>query len=1186
MNSSFLQRAAASFVLASSVGVPVGLHAADVNGRIKGTVTDSSGAILPGTTVSAVNQATGVRFETKSQADGSYLFAQLPVGTYTVSVSSPGFQSFRATGIVINIDQEYIEAVKLGVGQASETLEVAADAVQVNSTDMQLNNIVDSKQMVELPLIGRSFLGLEQIEPGIQASSDRFGGYSAQGSQTQQSSYLINGADTNDLPLNSISFTPNLDAIDQFNLVTGPLNAEYDRNSGAIVNASIKSGTNHVHGDAFEFYRDTFLNTANYFQDINGVKSVTPYHQHIFGGTIGAPILHDKLFIFGAYEGRRQRTPQTAYGNTTVLSNAQRGGNFSADLTGNNPNGFTFSSNPIPTSVTNLAALNPACNPGTSAAPTGNTWNACLGALGGVIPTGSYNTIASKLLSTYVPAPNSGLYSYIFNPVVTTSQDQFLGRVDFDPNPRNQITFVGLYQKAPSVSTIPFTGATVPGFAEVDRTDIYQYTADYVRQLSSTAVNDLAAHYTRFNYQAVTPQSTVAPSSLGFSVNPQNTAAESLPTIALTGLFTLGFSTNGPQPRIDQTYQVDDNLSKVLGHHQLKVGYDGRRFNVSNPFSANNSGSFGFNPAASPYSTGDSGLDFLLGVPSSYSQGSGATIQAYAFLNYFYAQDTWRVTNSLTLSYGLGYQIDTPLHNQQYGGEAVTCFQAGVQSKIFPTAPVGITYPGDPRCGNASFATTRYSDLGPRIGFAWAPNLGRFSAGDQKKFSIRGGYGIYYNRSEEETSLNNLETPPFGLSSGGIGDAGGYPQFANPFADINGGGSINNKFPYAFPAAGANIDFSLYQPLELNQYGRGFRSPYSSNFQLSAEREFPSRTILRVSYVGTLGRRNQITYEANPETAAGHAACLASTTCRSSAYRNYQSLYYPTHTAYGYANPANGTAWFTSIGTVASEGSSNYHALEVGIQKGLTHGLLFQVSYTLSHALDNGSNYENSGYGGTARGYNQYNQTLNYGNSSFDARNRFVFSPVYTVPYKGHGNAFSPLNLALAGWEVSGILQLAQGFPYDISYGGNVSNSLYCSAYVSFYACPDVPNETAPLVRNNPRVRVTSSNNTSWFAKSGFAPEAIGTFGNIGRNTYHGPGINNTNVVLAKNISVSSDGVRYIQLRLESDNVFNHTNFANPNGTVTSFSAAGVPAGSFGQISGVNSNLPARQSQIAGKFYF
>ena len=269
------RRAAAGLLLALVATAPGPARAADVNGRIRGAVTDPSDAVVPGVTVTAINQATGVKFTTTTGADGSYFFQQIPIGTYSISVSAPGFSAFRATGIVINIDQEFVEAVHLAVGQETQTLEVAADAVQINTTDMQLNNYVDKTEFRELPLLGRDFTQLELILPGVQASSDRFDTFSVNGSQSQQSEYLINGADSNDLPLNSISFTPNLDALQQFNLITGPLNAEYDRNSGAVVSTAVIQGTNQFHGDAFEFYRDTFLNTRN-FQPASPSQAAVP----------------------------------------------------------------------------------------------------------------------------------------------------------------------------------------------------------------------------------------------------------------------------------------------------------------------------------------------------------------------------------------------------------------------------------------------------------------------------------------------------------------------------------------------------------------------------------------------------------------------------------------------------------------------------------------------------------------------------------------------------------------------------------------------------------------------------------------------------------------------------------------------------------------------------------------------
>src|SRR5271168_2014612 len=364
-------------------------HAVEVTARIKGTVTDPTGAVVAKATVTVTNSQTGVVTTTTTSSSGDYLFPALPIGNYSITVAAPGFKGFTATGITLNIDQEFVEPVQLTLGSSADTVSVEADSVQVNTTDIQLSNVVDQHQIVELPLIGRAFTQLESILPGVQASSDRFGSFSVNGSQTQQSAYIINGADSNDLPLNTIAIQPNIDALAQFNLITGPLNAEYDRNGGAIVSTAIKQGTNHFHGDVFEFYRDTFLNTRNYFQkQVNATtgleQATSPYHQNIFGGTIGGPVLKDKLFFFFAYQGIRQTVPQ-AGGNVQVFSPAELGGNYAGDLAKG-----VISKNPIPATV-NI----PGCTSGSGA--NADTFQSCLTRLNGQVPGSAFNAVSTNL---------------------------------------------------------------------------------------------------------------------------------------------------------------------------------------------------------------------------------------------------------------------------------------------------------------------------------------------------------------------------------------------------------------------------------------------------------------------------------------------------------------------------------------------------------------------------------------------------------------------------------------------------------------------------------------------------------------------------------------------------------------------------------------------------------------------
>ena len=1115
---------------------------AELTARIRGTVTDPTGAVVANATVTATNIDTGVAYNAKAQTSGIYELLNLPVGTYNLAATAPGFQAFAVSGIKLNIDQQYVQDMKLSIGSTTEKVEVQANAVQVDTTNIQLSNVVEAKQIVDLPLIGRNWTQLELIQPGVQAASDRFGTFSANGNQAQQSSYLINGTDTNDLPLNTALYIPSPDALSQFNLISSSLNPEYDRNSGAIVSASIKNGTNQYHGGVFEFYRDTFLNTHNFFQ-----LTAPKFHQNLFGGTFGGPIFKDKAFFFLSYQGNRAVQPQ-AVNNNTVFTPAQLLGQF----------GATLKANKVPGTL--LAATGCAA---------GSTWASCFPS--GNIPASAFNPISVALTKKYVPLPNAANNQFLFNPTQQTIQDQGIARVDGNVNSNNQLWGVLVFQHAPSSRDLPFTGATLPGFGDQNKSEVHQYTGSWTHLFSSAMLNEFRLGYSRLNFDAVEPQQPVLPSSAGFQITPQNTQSAGLPLMSVTGLFSLGFSSNGPQPRIDQTYQVTDNFSKIVGNHSLKFGYEGRRFNVDNPFFGRNNGSFAFG-GTGQYSTGNAGLDFLLGNPDTYGQGAGGIINANAYEHYMYGQDQWKVRDNLTLTYGAGWQIDTPFHNRQFKGLGTNCFIPGQTSKVFPTAPTGLNYPGDPGCNDASGANTAWKDVGPRVGFAYAPNLGFLSGGESRKLSIRGGYGLYFNRTEEETSLQNLGAPPFGLSSAGANDTGPAttaPAFANPYQDINSGTAFPNKFPFTFPTAGSAVDFTKFEPIGISLYSPHFRIPYSENFNLTIERQMPTNIVARMSYVGALGRHEQITYEGNPITQAGHDACLITPACVSG--RNNQVVNFPTHTAFA---PGNLIA---SAGTIDTIGASNYHSLQLSATKGYTHGLLFQASYTWSHAIDNGSSFENSGFGGSNRGYNQFVPGLNVGDSQFDVRHRFVFSPVYDVPnWRALPGMHWLPDVIGKGWEISGILTFATGFPIDIRTSSG-SLSLFCSSNFQFYACPDVPNQIAPIKELDPRV-----GKNFWFDPTSFATEAVGTFGNTHRNPLHGPGINNTDVAIFKNIYFwPGSESKYVQLRLESYNAFNHTQFynsASPANITTTITSA-----NFGRIS---SAAPGRATQLAAKIYF
>jgi hypothetical protein len=976
------------------------------------------------------------------------------------------------------------------------------------------------------------------------------------------------GQDANDLPLNTPIIIPNPDAIGEFNMITDTINPEYGRNSGAILSASIRSGTNSFHGDAFEFYRDTFLNTKDFFQ-----KSPSVFHQNQFGGTIGGPIYKNHTFFFYSYQGTRARQAQ-GFNVPTVFTQAERGGDFSAD-TATLANGTK-----VPAlSVSNVKSPFPLFGDSASTCPVtggvkclaGTKYSALFST--GVIPSADLDAIATNLTNKFVPLPNLGTNQFTFSPVTTLTADQHIWRVDHTFGQRDTITAYGYWQRQPSGDTLPFTGATLPGFSEHAKRHYNQYTAGWTHTFSSNVLNEIRFGYTRFNFDAVEPDNPTLPSSVGFGITPQDGAVAGLPVITLTGLFTLGFSANGPQPRIDQTFQLDDNFSWVLGRHTLKFGVDSRRFQVANPFFFQNSGSFSFG-GSGPFSTGLSGADFLLGIPDSYSQSSGSFIDARAYGHYFYAQDSWKAASNLTINYGLGWQINTPTTDHFNNARAINCFRPGQQSAIFPTAPTGLVFPGDAGCTSSGYQTG-FTHLGPRLGLAWSPDWGRFTGGPGK-FSIRAGAGVYFNQVEEELTLQNLLAPPFALISAGASDFPllGNPSFANPYTDIKKGTSLTNKFPFAPPPAGSNVDFAnIFEPFSLNLIDPRFSVPYAINDNVTIQRELPGQMVLSVGYVGSFGRHLERAFDLNP--GINPAGCAADPNCVTN--RVFQGFVAPQNFKFD-------PLVFGGLGQQATDGTSHYSSFQVFLRKRLSHGLTYDVAYTWSHGIDNGSSFENTSFG--TRGTNLAIPGLNVGDSGFDARHRFVVNYTYELPVpKAMRNGL--LSRVFQGWRVAGITTFQTGFPINIS--NSDFDSLTCYAFF-FYGCPDNAQQvTSTIQRFDPRNVQTLTNargqiiknRNFYFAPADFCtaraatcPMHFGQFGNDARNSLHGPGINITNLAILKDIRLNEK--RSFELRLESQNTFNHVSFANPNGNVNSTTFGTITSDSQGP----------RIVQLGAKFYF
>jgi hypothetical protein len=1146
---------------------------------IHGTVTDLTGAALPNAKVTATNTATGITTTTTSNRSGFFTFTALQIGPYKVDVEIAGFERFESNGIALTANADLEINGKLKVGATAETVTVDASAMQVETANTQLQQTIGDSEIENLPMLGRDAASLQKLAPGVVESSDRFGGFSTNGSQTTSNSYLLDGVDNNDGPLQDEGLVINPDALAEENIITSTLNPEFARNGGAVVNQVIKSGTNKFHGSGFEYYRDTFMNNRNYFS-----QSRPPFHQNLYGGTLGGPVLKDKLFFFLAYQGLRNKTGQTT--ETPVFqSGILSTGDFTTEnnVANGGPNGSVgLSTNPIPFSITTSTGT---CGP-TSA---NTTWATCFPAGSAVvIPTSNFNSIASGLAAKYVPAGNAGTATapeYNFNTANTGAADQGIIRADYHIGNSDQIYSTGIFQSSPSTATLGFGGSNLPGFGTIQAEHFKIFSVSETHTFNSNNLNELRGGYYRFNFAAVEPAQVVAPSSLGFAISPNNPSS-GVPFMSLTGLFNLGFTREGPQPRKDTNLLAGDNYTWIYHNHSFKFGGSFEQFRVNNPYSADNNGDFGFSGAGA-YSSGDPGIDFLMGIPDTYQQTSGGFTDTLAYEYYAFAQDSWKVSSDLTLNYGIAWDVETPNNNDQFKGEGITCFQiGGPVSTVFPGGFPGLLFPGDPGCNRAGSATTKWNHFGPRIGIAWSPGngpAGLIGEPGAHKLSVRAGFGMYFNRDQEEGQLQNLGDTPNFKNSFGAADVGGSPGFTNPFADVTGDPTVSeaSPFPYVPPTPGSALNWSLYTGQDTSSIDPKYTVPYIYNFNLNIQRQLSNTMILQIGYVGSLGHKLATAHEADTITPAGHAACLADPVCTSNLPELH--LLYPQY----FVQPTvfEGAPAYLSMGELSTTAGSNYNALQVSLNKNYSHGLYGTLAYTYSHGLDNASGLESSGFNGPGTNFIPGFTHLSYGSSDYDARHRLVAGYDYGVPLLKSMNDQGVVKEILGSWHVAGFTVLQTGFPVVITDGGTF-NSGYCDEF-TYYACPDVPvTSTFNVPKSNIRSTFQSTGTATYFSNAPFSQEPIGTFGNVGRGLIHGPGYNYTDLSLYKNIPLGGEGARSLQIMLQAANVFNHANFAQPDGDFNDGSYFGTVTGVTASADYNGDPYGGRTAQLVAKIRF
>ena len=881
----------------------IGAGWAQTTGTIRGTVTDPSGAVVPGASVTATQSDTLTTRAVTTNESGDYEFPALPVGRYTVGVQAAGFKIARLD-VEVRLGHVSAVDVKLELGPVAQvvTAEAAAPLIEIVST--QLGAVVNDKAAVELPLNARDTYQLLQLQPGVQSElgsdlfygSDQPGVVSVNGGRGRSNNYTVNGGDANDQFVNLPGVQPSPDTIEEFRVLTNSFDAEFGRNSGAVVNVVTKSGTNTFHGDLYEFFRNNVLNARGFFD-----TAKPDFKQNQFGATLGGPIRKDRTFFFASYEGRRirQGTPSPAF---PVPTAAERGGDFSA--------GAPFAGTLTDSTVSDLLNSRPGCAPAVAAgggAPIapGNAYSDIFP--NNYIPPQCFDPTALDLMNQFVPKPNLNGAEYHSVPTAREYGDQFTGRIDHKISDHQQ--FNAYYYFSDQFYTQPFSffqgaGANVPGFGGLYNSRYQQWNLTHTWVISPTTVNELRFAAFReaqgeFNHPQHTnlvqascanlpaDQCFFDPSNPELGITPNLGAGhEGVPFLTVSGGFALGNNYEGELPQIGNTFQGMDNLSKVVGSHSLKFGVDARRQRFDQLLYFNVNGDFSF-LGGGPNDLGYSNLfpNYLLGLPDSYLQGSAQHESVRGTALYLYAQDSWKIRPALTLNYGLRWELNTPIADV---GRRTQTFRPGQSTSVFPcqlspdnplvgefgttdcgpgTAgeaifPQGLVVPGDKGITDA-LTQTYYRAFAPRIGIAWSPSwksgaLAKITGGPGMT-SVRAGWGLFYNPMEQLVLEQFSGEPPFG---GSINLS--ETLFNTPFE-----GQDGTIYPNPFngilnPTRGHAVDWSAFRPiLMFGELQPNIRPQYAVQYNFTLQRELTRDMVLQVGYVGSQGHRLLATHDLN-----------------------------------------------------------------------------------------------------------------------------------------------------------------------------------------------------------------------------------------------------------------------------------------------------------------------------------
>ena len=1050
--------------------------------RLSGIITDPSGAVVAGAAITVQDVGTGYTQATKSTSVGQYLFPSLPVGNYQITVSVSGYTQYVQKGIVLSVGQAATQDVRLQVGMVSQQVVVTENPSLVTTDSATVDQLINQREISQIPLNGRDVQQLVFLAPGTTNVTANYcaanceGGVfpseqyaKVNGGGANGVNYLLDGVDANDTYINTNVPFPNPDAIQELNLITGNMSATYGNAIGGVVNVVTKSGTDQIHGDVFEFLQNNVLDASNYFS--GGL--VNPLKQNQFGGSVGGPILKNRLFYFGSYQGTRFRTAQNGQ-IASVPNAAERTGDFSDLLPGTqlvNPNtGAPYFNNQIPVS-----------------------------------PVATY-------ILNHIPLPNGPNDQLNFNGGPDAQNtNEYLAKVDFNFGKHHlsahyfQMDYTDPVFVPPSSNLLQLRGdAEHLVLKNISVVDIY--TISHTFLLSS---------YFGYNSENGTTLSSAPFSMADAGANmavPQNRGGGNAAVLNVTvgGEFILPGTPYGVWNRGDQSLR--EIATWIKGKHEVQFGGEILRVRLPMGNQYQESGVFDFENL-----TGSPLADFELGAVSSFTQGGGLYLNFTGYRESLFVQDSWKATSRLLVTAGLRWDPFFPYTDSE---GRVACFVPGAQSQRFPNAPVGMLFGGqhhDPGCP-ASSIYNNPKNFGPRLGFAYRIT-------EDGSTSIRGGAGYYYEAPNTVAFEDVVGVPPFAPIIN-LASSPGSPWVS--VADPYGSQGATNIFPAEFGPVnpGPNATFPSSGISFSQIFDRHFRLPMVLSWNLTAEHGFKQDWMLRAAYVGNSGHHLSGTGD----------------------QENGLLQLNPSHWDPALQQEVPVYPLYGSIASINSGVNSNYNAAQITLQKRMTHGFSFLTNFTWAKELDDFAPAGGSPYLTNSCSCGRW---FDYGPSDDDLSKTFKINGEYMVPHVSMPKAVDKI---VNGWELSATASWQTGFPFSIFSGAD--NSL--SGMLGDRADLAVSSVQQAILGSG---RSHAAEVQEWFNTSAFVPNAIGTFGDTGKNILRGPRFFDADLAAIKNAKISER--LSLEFRAEFFNAFNNVNFGRPDSNLADLGTT------YGQITGM-----------------